>query len=54
MKRLDGYVFTYAGNDAQEKIYKELSAVKDAGLSDVSMVGFFAPEVEIADHLSWQ
>jgi hypothetical protein len=38
LKRLDAFVFTYAGREAEEKAYKELSAARDAGLKDVSLV----------------
>lgn len=38
LKRLDAFVFTYAGSEAEEKVHKELSAAKDAGLKDVSLV----------------
>jgi glycine/D-amino acid oxidase-like deaminating enzyme/nitrite reductase/ring-hydroxylating ferredoxin subunit len=38
LKRLDAFVFTYAGSDAQQKVQRELSAAKDAGLKNVSTV----------------
>lgn len=38
LKRLDAYVFTYAGQDAEDKVHKELAAARDAGLKDVSQV----------------
>ena len=42
LKQLDGYVFTYAGQDAETKVQKELSAVKDATLTEAKLVSSFS------------
>ena len=41
LKRVDGYVYTYAGQEAETKVQKELSAAKDAQLADVRLVSLF-------------
>lgn len=41
-RRLDGYVFTYEGQDAETKAQRELSAALDAGLKNVTLVGIFS------------
>ena len=47
MKQLDGYVFTYAGQDAETKVQKELSAVKDARLTEAKLVSSLQTKLDI-------